>query len=158
MIDIRQATKWPWEVTTLVCQRQTPIIRPIFSDFEVMTPGNLIKILFWCSALVLFLSGCTGNRGKTEACYIFIGKIGYALQEYDNNHGHFPGSLSALSPDYLFEIPRCPLHGQYIYKLGGGNNHSFTLECDCGRPFPFRTECKIYYTASKGVVFHQARP
>jgi hypothetical protein len=67
---------------------------------------------------VPFTTGRTINRLLRTESTRRVTIIAIALKRYQLRHGALPASLSALSPEFLSEIPRDPTDGQpLIYQL-----------------------------------------
>lgn len=56
------------------------------------------------------------GQGQATACISNMKNIGTALEMYStDNSGHYPDSLTKLTPDYLRIIPTCPAAGKQTY-------------------------------------------
>ncbi len=78
----------------------------------------------------LGLAGCSAN----------LTTLGVAVEAYAKNNGHYPQSQHDLVPDYLKEIPLCPVVQRATYRTSFGpeiarhpttNPNYFVVEC-CG--------------------------
>ena len=62
-------------------------------------------------------------QGPLTACKSNLKNIGIALEMYSTDHsGKYPGSLSALVPEYLKQIPVCGAAGYSTYRACFGRN------------------------------------
>jgi hypothetical protein len=60
-------------------------------------------------------------RGSLTACKSNLKNIGTALEMYSTDwSGKYPGSLEALTPNYLKTIPECPSAGSMTYRVHFG--------------------------------------
>lgn len=78
------------------------------------------------------------NDGQLTGCKSNLKNFGTALEMWATDHeGHYPISLSELSPDYLRVIMSCPAHGKDTYSStykSSSNPDHFELNCSGGHP------------------------
>ncbi|MCL5773285.1 MAG: hypothetical protein M1536_02760 [Firmicutes bacterium] len=102
-------------------------------------------------------------ESRLVACESNLWNMGTALEMYaTDNNGHYPISLSQLTPDYLRSIPTCPAAGKDTYSISytssqnpdaftfycSGNNHQ---EVDAGENYPI-------YTSAGGLLSKKLGP
>ncbi len=72
---------------------------------------------------VLFAAWVTNMGNKMSDAIIRFGPVITALEQYRNDRGEYPDSLSNLTPTYLSEIPNCPLRRSYLRDPAGTYYH-----------------------------------
>lgn len=75
----------------------------------------------------------TPDRSRLSSCRENLKTIASAIEQYaQRNNGRYPGSLKALTPYYLREIPTCPAAGRDTYSSGymtSPDADSYTISC-----------------------------
>lgn len=85
----------------------------------------LLLALAACAVGGTFFSGfllANARGGNVEAeCYSNLKNIGTALEMYSADwSGKYPKSLYALTPNYLKQLPVCPIGGYMSYQMVTG--------------------------------------
>lgn len=88
---------------------------------------NLLAIIL---AGVL-LPGCRLGGDRLVRCNSNLKNIGTSLEMYSTDHGgHYPESLSRLTPNYLKTLPQCPSAGKFNYTyVRGQDPDAYTVYC-----------------------------
>lgn len=77
------------------------------------------------------------EAGKTQGivgCASNLLRLAVAFEAYAKTHGGYPDSQYALIPEFLHEIPSCPVAGRVTYRTSFGpaaTGEAFLIEC-CG--------------------------
>lgn len=76
-----------------------------------------VSFLLFLYAMVVAPNFIGHGMGTTTACKSNLKNIGTALEMYStDNSGHYPRSMSFLTPNYLKTIPTCPAAGRNTYS------------------------------------------
>jgi hypothetical protein len=88
------------------------------TDHIIISPYFAIVLIFLAAMTAILLPNFLRARasGCLTACNSNLKNIGTACEMYSSdNAGHYPPSLSHLTPGYLKTLPTCPAAGQVTY-------------------------------------------
>ena len=79
----------------------------------------------------LFQPGCRLGGGRMTSCKSNLLNLATSLEMYStDNAGHYPHSLSQLTPKYLKKLPHCPSASEANYDFVGAREpEAYTLYC-----------------------------
>jgi type IV pilus assembly protein PilA len=81
-----------------------------FTLIELMVVILIIGILVAIAVPVYFSAQ---ESAKTKTCQANVRTMNGAIMTYQAATGNTPADLNALVPDYIKEVPTCPLGGTY---------------------------------------------
>ena len=94
---------------------------------------TLVEVSIVAAILLLLaaisLPALIQNRQKQRAaeCAMNLDAVATACKKYASEKGGFPKTLSALVPDYLDAVPRCPAGGTYALGAPEGDPPSCSI-------------------------------
>ena len=110
-----------------------------FTLIELLVVIAIIAII----ATIAVVASQSSRRGARDVKRLAdVRQLRVALELYYNDNGSYPGSLNALTPDYLAKVPQAPSpadgdctseNNQYVYSSDGGTyTISFCLGSSVG--------------------------
>lgn len=105
-----------------------PVLEVRSRPMSCLTPLALGGVVLLLAAILVPNFIRARARGSLTACKSNLKNIGTALEMYStDNHGLYPKSMSALTPNYLKTFPECPNAGM-TYRAEFGPNAPYNTD------------------------------